>query len=196
MEALALIIIFLTCAISYILIYKPKINDPIEGVKNIYLGAQLIIMLISGTLFILAKTFSKNKESLIKYLKIIILLSFVVIVVLIGININMNNSYNKEEYFAKKYEEEMFYEKNPNKQYLNFGMQGVQLLGEKETYINQNMEAYKYFKIKTVISFCLQILIVILNVKTLFKVIKQEEKADRLNKDDKILYDEEENVKY
>ena len=196
MEALALIIIFLTCAISYILIYKPKIYDPIEEVKNIYLGAQLITMLISGTLFILAKAFSKSKESLIKHLKIIILLSFVVIVVLTGMNITMNNSYNKEEYFAKTYQEEMFYEKNPNKQYLNFGMQGVQLLGEKETYINQNMEAYKYFKIKTVVSFCLQILIVILNVKTLFKVIKQEEKADRLNKDDKILYDEEENVKY
>lgn len=58
------------------------------------------------------------------------------------------------------------------------------------------MEMYNIFKIKSYAMIILHLLLNILLIYQIFKVINIQEKKDRLNKDDLILFDEEQNVRF
>lgn len=58
------------------------------------------------------------------------------------------------------------------------------------------MEMYNIFKIKSYAMLILHLLLNILLIYQIFKVINIQEKKDRLDKDDLILFDEEQNVRF
>ena len=89
----------------YLFGYKVSFEDPIAKTKSAFLNAQLIAIGISILSTAIATVLTKSKESLIKTLRIIAIISFLMIVVLLGVDININSSYN-EQVFSEFYEKE------------------------------------------------------------------------------------------
>lgn len=58
------------------------------------------------------------------------------------------------------------------------------------------MDAYTYFTIKTILYMVLQLVITILIFYFSIRLTNIENKKDKLSKDDKILFDDVQNVKY
>ena len=151
-------------------------------------------MIASIGLVILAVYFTKSsKEHLIRYLRIITLLSFISIIVFFGVKINLDNEYN-ETTFASFYDEDE--SKDTYSQTLSFGLSGLKISTPKQAYIDQNMDAYTYFTIKTILYMVLQLVITILIFYFSIRLTNIENKKDKLSKDDKILFDDVQNVKY
>lgn len=90
----------------YLFGYKVSFEDPIAKTKSAFLNAQLIAIGISILSTAIATVLTKSKESLIKTLRIIAIISFLMIVVLLGVDININSSYNEQVFseFYEKYE--------------------------------------------------------------------------------------------
>lgn len=187
-----LVLIIAACALVFG--YKLPFEDPIGELKNNFLTAQLITLIASIGLVILAVYFTKSsKEHLIRYLRIIALLSFISIIVFFGVKINLDNEYN-ETTFASFYDEDE--SEDTYSQTLSFGLSGLKISTPKQVYVDQNMDAYTYFTIKNILYMVLQLVITILIFYFSIRLTNIENKKDKLSKDDKILFDDVQNVKY
>ena len=67
---------------------------------------------------------------------------------------------------------------------------------EKEYYVDECMKAYNIFGVRMYVVMGLNILIIMLLIYQIIKVSQIQEKREKLNKDDAILFDEEENIKF
>ena len=65
----------------------------------------------------------------------------------------------------------------------------------KEAYIQENVTAYLNFKVKTVTYIVIYILEILIMCYLIHRLKKHDNAKDKLEKDDEVLYDEEENVK-
>ncbi len=197
MEIIANLLILALGFATYVLAYKPEFVDPIEGIKKIYINSQIISMITSLTLIMITMFFSKTKEILIKRLKIILILSMLAIMVFVGIKIGLNIKYNNYEKFSKYYEiSEVKENEELNKNNIKVALTGIEIRDIKQAYIEDNMKAYKYFTYKTTACTVLYAILVIFNVSMIIKVANQQESIDKMQRDDSILFDEEENVKF
>ena len=95
------------------------------------------------------------------------------------------------EFYDEKYVEE----KSNVKSRIDIGLTGAKLKSDREYYVDKCIEAYNVFSIKMYGLMILNAFLIVLLIYQISKVSKIEEKRNRLNKDDAILYDEEENVK-
>ena len=136
-----------------------------------------------------------SKEKLIRNLKIISIICSVAIIVFLGIKISMDKKYNKNV-FAEFYEKYEKVNNTKNASKIKVGITGVEILNSKESYIEDSTKAYNVFTVKTVLYMVLQVLIVILTIYLSYRLTNIEIKKERLAKDDEVLYDEEQNVKY
>lgn len=66
---------------------------------------------------------------------------------------------------------------------------------DKQYYIDECIEAYNVFKVKSYATLIVHLLLNMLLIYQILKMQKNNEKKERLNKDDIVLFDEEENVK-
>lgn len=194
-----IIITLLVLAIAfaaYLYSYKPNFNDQIADLKNNFLMFQLICIIASIALLIFFTFISKSKESLIRNLKFVAILSAVAIICQLGIKLSLDSNYNKET-FANMYDqyESQGSEKDNKKQVVVGIFSGVQVSSVKDTYIQNCLTAYKTFKIKTILYIGLYILIVFLMFYLIHRLKMIEDKKERLEKDDNVVYDDEENVK-
>lgn len=192
---LASIFVLLIVALSYIFIYKPSFLDPIESLKNSYIKWHLFSILFSSFLLGLSILFSKSKETLIKTLKLTLSLSIIILFILIGIKLNYNKTYDEEK-FSQFYESENLAEPSIVNQKFKVNLSGIKLLGEREIYIDESVNAYNCFTVKTILCNTLYLAIILFTIYLLTKVTKSKEKSDHISKDDKILFDEEQNVKF
>ncbi len=190
-------IIALSLFAVYLFGYKTSFYDPIGKIKSNFLMTQVIsigiTLLATGIVTLLAKT----KESLIKALRIIAIISIIIIVLLLGINIYINSGYN-EQVFSEFYETyEIKNEINDKKdsKKINVGVTGIKILNPKEDYVASSMNALTNFRVKTVVYMIIHIGLVLVIVYLSFRLEYFEIKKKRLSKDDAILYDEEENIK-
>lgn len=196
---LELIITLLVLAIAfaaYLYSYNPNFNDQIADLKNNFLTFQLICIVASIALLILFTFISKSKESLIRNLKFVAILSIVAIICQVGIKISLDSNYNKET-FANMYDQyESQGAEKDNKQQVVVGIfSGVQISSVKNTYIQNCLTAYTTFKIKTILYIGLYVLIVFFMFYLIHRIKTIEDKKDKLEKDDNVVYDDEENVK-
>ncbi len=196
MEIIIAALAFLFILATFVLIYKLPFVDPIEKVKRTYINSKLVSLIITIVLIGIACYTSKSKETLIKNLEIILLLSIIAIMVFMGIKINFDTIYNENK-FAEFYEtSEIKQDEKANKrQNISISKDGMSITDSKQTYINESMTAYKFFGYKSMAITVLYVFVIIFNMAMIVRLLKMKEKNDRLSKDDSILFDEEKNVK-
>lgn len=194
-QMIVTIIIFVTAGITFLSTYKPSIIDPIENTKKILINTYILITLALLVLTILANYFSKDKNALIKRLIVILLLSVITILVFFGIKANMDSTYTKNK-FEKIYNQE-YSEQSPDAESkIVVSLGEIKIKSEKEYYIDECVKAYNIFSIRMYGIIGLNVLLIILLIYQIPKVSRIQEKRERLSKDDEILFDEEENVKF
>ena len=194
-QMIAIIIIFIIIGIIFFVTYKPPVNDPIKDTKKMIISIYISIILVLGVFTILINYFSKNKNVLIKRLIAILLISIITIFVFFAIKINMDSNYTRSK-FEQIYEQEYGEQKSNNKNKIKIGLTGVEMKNEKENYIDECIEAYNIFGIKMYGIFVVNILFIILLIYQIVKVLQIKKIKNRLSKEDDILFDEEENVKF
>lgn len=194
-QMIVTIIIFVTAGITFLSTYKPSIIDPIESTKKILINTYIVITLVLLVLTILANYFSKDKNALIKRLIVILLLSVITILVFLGIKANMNSTYTKNK-FEQIYNQEYSEQNSDSESKIVVSIGEIKIKSEKEYYIDECVKAYNIFSIRMYGIIGLNVLLIILLIYQIPKVSRIQEKRDKLSKDDEILFDEEENVKF
>ncbi len=189
------IIIFITAGITFLSTYKPSIIDPIENTKRILINTYILITLALLVLTILANYFSKDKNALIKRLIVILSLSVITILVFFGIKANMDSTYTKNK-FEQIYNQEYSGQTSNSESKIVVSIGEIKIKSEKEYYIDECVKAYNIFSIRMYGIIGLNVLLIILLIYQIPKVSRIQEKRDKLSKDDEILFDEEENVKF
>ena len=81
-----------------------------------------------------------------------------------------------------------------NKKYI--GITGLSIKTEKEYYVDECLKLYGIFKVKTYGILALHLLLNILLIYQVLKVSKLQVRKEKINKDDAILFDEEQNIKF
>lgn len=195
-QMIAAIIIFTIAGITFLTTYKPSVIDPLEDTKRIIMNSYIIITLSLVVITILANYFSKDKNALIKRLFVILAISIITIFVFFGVKANLDSTYTKDK-FEQIYTQEHGNEKNSDtKSKFDIGLTGMQMKTEKEYYIDECVKAYNIFAIRMYGIVALNVLLIILLIYQVSKVSKIQDKRDQLSKDDAILFDEEENIKF
>ena len=194
-QMIVTIIIFVTAGITFLYTYKPSIIDPIESTKKILINTYIVITLALLVLTILANYFSKDKNALIKRLIVILLLSVITILVFFGIKANMDSTYTKNK-FEQIYNQEYSEQNSDSESKIVVSIGEIKIKSEKEYYIDECVKAYNIFSIRMYGIIGLNVLLIILLIYQIPKVSRIQEKRDKLSKDDEILFDEEENVKF
>ena len=145
---------------------------------------------------ILANYFSKDKNALLKRLFVILAISIMTIFAFLGVKLNLDSTYTKDK-FEQIYVQENGNERNSDaKTKFGIGLSGIQIKTDKEYYIDECVKAYNIFAIRMYVIVALNVLIIVLLIYQVSKVSKIQDKRNQLNKDDVILFDEEENIKF
>lgn len=194
-QMIAAIIIFIIAGITFLTTYKPSVIDPLEETKRIIVNTYIIIDLALVSIILLANYFSKNKNTLIKRLIVILLVAIVTILIFFGIKANLNSTYTESK-FEQIYTQENGEKTTDIKSKFDVGFTGVKMKTEKEYYIDECVKAYNVFSIRMYVLVGINVLLIILLIYQISKASKIQEKRDRLSKDDAILFDEEENMKF
>ena len=195
MQIIIAMIFLIIGGIAYLATYKSTIVDPIENTKNLYMNTYSIINIILLAVTLITNFFSKNKIQLLNRLTGILIISILVMLVFFGIKLNMDMTYD-EIRFKQFYTEQNIENKDNDKTKIDVGLTGVSVKTNEEYYIDECIKLYNIFKIKSYSIIGLNVLIIILLIYQISRISKIQDKKERLSKDDLILFDEEENVKF
>ena len=189
--AIFLIIVYILYKATY---KSVDIEDPIVDVKNKYIHYYLIVIGFISIFFLIVNIIVKNKRRLMIVLSIIMFFSLISTMIFIGIRIKYDSTYIEEKFetiYIEKYGED-----NPNTNTIyEIGFKGLIEKTKKEHYVDECMKLYNAFKIKTIGLFSIQIVIIVLIVYEIVRLSRINVNLEKINKDDIIVYDEEENVK-
>ena len=194
MQMIVTFIILIVGVITFLVVYKSTIIDPIENIKKLFMNSYLIIIGILLAITSVTNFFSKSKNSLIKRLAIILGISIIIMFVFFGIKLNLDTTYTKERF------EQFYTEQNIDKTANNdikskIDIVGMSIKTEKEYYVDECLKLYGIFSTKAYATLGLHLLLNILLIYQILKLSKIQGKKEKLNKDDLILFDEQENVK-
>jgi hypothetical protein len=115
--------------------------------------------------------------------------------VFLGIKLNLDTTYTRSS-FAQFYTESNDNKDNNSKNKVAIGLNGISITTEKDYYLDECMNLYNIFKIKTYGILGLHILLNILLIYQILRIQKIQNKKEKFGKDDLILYDDEQNVKF
>ena len=194
-QMIAAIIIFTIAGITFIATYKPSVVDPLEDSQRIILNTYIILTLSLVVITFLVNYFSKDKNALIKRLIAILVISIITFVIFFGIKANLDSIYTKNK-FEQIYIQEKGEQTSDSKYKFDIGLTGMQIKTETEYYVDECVKAYNIFSIKMYSIIAMNVFEIILIFYQISKVSRIQDKRDRLSKDDAILFDEEENVKF
>lgn len=195
MELIATFIILIVGAITFLMAYKSTIIDPIENIKKLFINAHLIVIAIFLAITLVVNLFSKKESELISRLILTAITSIVIMMLFAGPKFYLDKTYTKTE-FEKIYTEQNANKIDSKKTKVGIGLAGVNIKTEKEYYVDECVKLYNIFKTKSYGTLGLHLLLNLLLIYQIFKVEKIQNKKERLDKDDIILKDEEQNVKY
>ena len=152
----------------------------------------LYLSVITNSFF--ASRFAKGANQIIRNFIIVAIISSVIAFGFICIKSNLDNTYNNEK-FGSFYDE---YEKKTgeDKRVFQIGFSGVKIKDQRDYYIERSEGIYKIFSIKSKTFIGLQFFVSITLLLLVFKIVSNENKRARLEKDDKIVYDDEINCRY
>lgn len=194
MQMIVTFLILIIGVIAFLFTYKSSIVDPIASMKKIFINTHLITIGILLAITLVMNFFSKSTTSLIKRLAIIFVISVIVMLVFFGIKLNLDTTYTEDK-FEQIYTEQGISEDSGNKSKVDINLTGFGIKTEKEYYIDEFMKLYNIFKTKTYGTLGVHLLLNLLLIYQISKIAKIEGKKEKLNKDDLILFDEEQNVK-
>ena len=194
MQMIVTFIILIVGAIAFLMSYKTNIVDPIESIKKIFINTHLIVLGVLLAITFVTNRFSKTESDLIRRLVLINAISIIAMLVFLGVKINLDSTYTENKF------EEFYIEQNTNeitnkKSKLDIGISSMSIKTEKEYYVDECMNLYNIFKIKSYIILGLHLLLNILLIYQILRVQKIQNKKEKLDKDELILFDEEENIK-
>lgn len=196
-ELIATFLILLVIFAVYLFAYPVTFEDQIAELKQTFLTGQLISIIISLVAVGIVTFFTRSsKENLIKNLRVVAILSILMIIMFFGIKLYIDSQYNENTFgeFYEKYEND-----NSNSKKLNtvsIGLSGIKISSFKNSYIEKNVESYTNFSIKTMLYMIIHIIVVIIIFYLSYRLAENKRKKEKLEQDDAILYDEEENVKF
>ena len=194
MQIVITYLIIIVSAITYIFTYKSTIADPIEEIKVVFINMHLIMigMLLVAT--IISNFLSKSEKIIIERLSVILAISILLMIFFLGFKLYMDKTYTKSSF--EQFYKETNKENSNEKKVFDLSFSGARMKTEKQYYLDECMKLYNIFKIKTYATLGLHLLLNILLIFQMQKVIKIHNKKIRMNKDDLILFDEEQNIRY
>lgn len=192
LETLAVVMIFLLCRIVYIVSYKTTLKNPLENMQETFFKAQLIAILICLVMTACGIIFLKTREKVILILKIVVVVNMIGILGFIWIKLNWDTLYT-EQWFSKYFDENENSEME--KKYLSFNQLEIEIISEKEKFVNDNIIAYKYFGVKSFFCTIIYIIIELFEVYLMIRISKLQKRQIQLQKDDLVVYDKEKNIK-
>ena len=194
MQMIVTFIILIVGVITFLVTYKSDIVDPIENTKKLFINAHLIVIAIFLIFTIIINLFSKKEADLIRRLVLLALISISTMILFWGVKLDLDLTYTKAK-FEEIYTEANTTETTDERSKIDIGLAGVSIKTEQEYYIDECMKLYNIFKVKSYGTLGIHLLLNILLVYQILKIKKIQNKKKRLNKDDLILYDEEQNIK-
>ena len=194
LQMIVTFIILIVGVVTFLVTYKSDIIDPIESTKKIFINAHLIVIAIFLIFTIIINLFSKKEANLARRLILLALISISTMLLFLGVKLDLDTTYTKAKF------EEIFIEANATevidgKTKIDVGLSGISIKTEQEHYIDECMKLYNIFKVKSFGTLGIHLLLNILLVYQILKIKKIQTKKKRLNKDDLILYDKEQNIK-
>ena len=193
MELISAFLIILIAVAVYLFAYQITFYDPIAETKTTFLTFQLISILATVILAGLITILSKHKETIIKGLKLVGIMSLLIVLIHLGSKIYLDSQYN-EETFGEFYE--TYEQGNTGSKRLTIGLSGIQYLDDKEAYIEESVNAYTNFKVKTILYMVIYCITICIIFYLAHRLENMEDKKEELYKDDAVLFDEEENIKF
>lgn len=193
MELISVILIILIAVAVYLFAYQVTFDDPIAETKETFLTFQLISILATVILATLITILSKQKETIIKGLKLVGILSLLIVFIHLGTKMYLDSQYN-EETFGEFYE--TYEQGDTSSKRVTVGLSGIQYLDDKDAYIEESVNAYINFKVKTILYMVIYIIAICIIFYLAHRLDKIEDKKEELYKDDAVLFDEEENIKF
>lgn len=195
MQMIVTFIILIVGGITFLATYKSTIIDPIEDIKKLFINTHLIITVIFLAITFIINLSSKKESDLMKRLVLMATVSIITMLVFLGIKLNLDTTYT-ESVFEQFYTEQNINGGTNEKSKIDIGITGMSIKTEKEYYIDECVKLYNIFKIKSYGSLGLHLLLNILLIYQVLKVQKIQNKKEKLDKDDLILFDEEQNIKF
>ena len=193
-QMLVTFLIMISLGISFVFKYKSTIIDPIEDLKKTVLIAHAVIIVILLGITFITNYYSKNKNYLIKRLFVILIISILALITFLGIKLHLNSIYTASK-FEQIYNDEYITENADKKTKMDISITNIQLKTEREYFVDECVKLYNIFNIKTYGIIILNVLLVALLIYQVLKISGMQDKKDRLEKDDAVLFDEEEDVK-
>lgn len=181
--------------VALLVIYEPRIIDPLENMKKIIIGTQIAITSCLAVATLLVNYLSKDKKKLIKRLAIILLISAISILAFLGIKLGLDLKYTDSK-FEQIYIQEYGAQNSDSKVQLGLEKTGITIKTDQEHFVDECVNAYKVFGVRIYAIIGVNILHIMLLIYQISRISRIQAKMDRLNKDDIILDDEEQNIKY
>lgn len=189
---LSIIVLALIIAIFVIFFYKPNIVDFLEQVKTTYINSMLIILSLIIIFSILSYLILKNKKTLVKALKLVIIFSIIFLIAFFYIEIILNKTYNNEETFANFYDANIKDENVKEKEHLDTinSLLNLELKTktDKEVFIEKSLSQFLYFRIKVYLIFIFYVIIILILTYLMAKIDRKIRYREILEKDDKIIF--------
>lgn len=113
-----------------------------------------------------------------------------------GIRWNLDTTYTKEKFEQIYIEQNDIESFNKKSKVIGVGITGVKIKTAQEGYVDECMKLYKIFKIKTYGILGAHLLLNILLIYQVLKLSEKNAKKERVNKDDLILFDEEQDIRF
>ena len=189
--------IVLIAFIFLVFFYKPNMIDYLEEIKNTFTYGMMIILAIITILIITFNILLKDKKMLSHLLKILLFFNIICLIVFFYIEAILDKTYNNEENFGNVYDTKI--ENKTDTEYVDlwktFLEQEIQTKTEKEVFIEENIKQYQYFKIRVYLIFILYVILMMANTYRISKIDKGIKGREILEKNDKILFKDEKNVR-
>lgn len=197
MNMFMIIVIALIALIFLVFFYKPNIIDYLEEIKNTFTYGMMTILAIITILIIVFNILLKDKKMLSHLLKILLFFNIICIIMFLSIEAILDKTYNNEENFGNVYDTKI--ENKTDTEYVDlwktFLKKAVQTKTEKEVFIEENIKQYRYFKIRIYLILILYVITMMANTYRISKIDKGIKGREILEKNDKILFKDEKNVR-
>ena len=192
---LILLSIILIILVFLVFFYKPNSIDFLLELKNTFTNGIIIILGILVSAIIISNVLIKEKKILSNLLKIILLFNIMFIVIFIGVEANLNKTYNNEEKFGEIYDTKI--ENKNDKEYIDMWKSllsmDMQTKTEREIFIYENMSQYTYFRIRVYLVFVLYVITMMATTYMISKIDKSIKGQEKLKDFDRILLKNENN---
>jgi len=194
MQMLITFLVLIIGVITYFVAYKSTIIDPIENIKKLFINTSLILTVIFLALTLIANKYSKKETDLIKRLSLITLIATITMLTFLAVKWNLDTTYTDTK-FSHFYEAQKTTNEPEQKNKIDIGIRGISLKTEKEYYISECRQLYDIFTVKSYGALGIQLLLILLLTYQIIKLIKMQSQKQKLEQNDLVVYDDEENVK-